>query len=91
MRWILTVRLCELNARELFALPWQEQRGKRELLVYGRIPTMVTANCIRKTQGKCPKDRGLRTEDGAGQGGQLALLDRYRTRFPVGRDGRYLL
>lgn len=79
----------ELNARELFALPWQEQRGKRELLVYGRIPMMVTANCIRKTQGKCPKDRGLRTEDGAGQGGQLALLDRYRTRFPVETDCRY--
>ncbi len=46
-----------------------------EKLIYGRIPMMVTANCIAKTAGTCLKGRDGRQE------GQLT--DRYRARFPV--------
>lgn len=48
----------ELNGRDVLALPSPEEgkRGREEILVYGRIPMMVTANCIRKTAGECPKD-----------------------------------
>lgn len=46
-----------------------------EKLIYGRIPMMVTANCIAKTSGKC-----LRSQAGRSEG---MLTDRYRTRFPV--------
>lgn len=46
-----------------------------EKLIYGRIPMMVTANCIAKTAGKC-----LRSQAGRSEG---MLTDRYRTRFPV--------
>ena len=42
MRFTLPV---ELNSRELEARDSRE----RELLVYGSIPVMVTAQCIRKT------------------------------------------
>lgn len=48
---------------------------KPEKLIYGRIPMMVTANCIAKTAGKC-----LRSQAGRSEG---MLTDRYRTRFPV--------
>ncbi len=59
---------AELNAGELKTL------GIREgvLPVYGYQPVMVTANCIRKTTGKCSKD-----------GGYLYLRDRYQKRFAV--------
>lgn len=50
--------------------------GLPEKLVYGRIPMMVTANCIARTAGKCLKDQGCQRSEGA-------LTDRYRTRFPV--------
>ena len=54
------------------------QRGTAhapEKLIYGRIPMMVTANCIAKTAGKCLRGQSVRAEG--------ALTDRYRTRFPV--------
>lgn len=47
-----------------------------EKIVYGRIPMMVTANCVQKTTDKCKKD---------GQG-LLWLRDRYQTDFPVLRN-----
>lgn len=46
-----------------------------EKLVYGRVPMMVTANCIAKTAGKC-----LHRQDGRAEG---ELTDRYLTKFPV--------
>lgn len=46
-----------------------------EKLVYGRIPMMVTANCIAKTAGKCLGGQGCRA--------QGTLTDRYRAKFPV--------
>lgn len=72
----------ELNRRALFELPGEKQ----ELLVYGKIPMMVTANCIRKTSGRCPKEKG---STGAGAQNRVCLLDRYRTEFPVETDCAY--
>ena len=71
MRFTLPV---ELNSREL------EARGsrERELLVYGSVPVMVTAQCIRKTVegcSKCPE--------------YLYLRDRKKKVFPVRNQCRF--
>ncbi len=65
-----------------FCLPYElkaaEQRQladgslPQEKIVYGRIPMMVTANCVLDTAGQCRK-----------QEGQAILIDRYGKRFPV--------
>lgn len=47
-----------------------------EKIVYGRIPMMVTANCVVKTIEGCGKGKG-RT------GGIVWLKDRYKKEFPV--------
>ena len=47
--------------------------GKFEKLVYGRIPMMVTANCLLKTTGNCQP----------GNYGSVVLTDRYGKAFPV--------
>ena len=63
----------ELNAREAEQLAGHANSiGMRTaMIVYGRIPMMITANCIRKTAGHCA----------AGDG--LWIKDRYGTDFPV--------
>ncbi len=43
-----------------------------EQVIYGRIPMMVTANCLAKTAGKCNKSAH-----------DMVLIDRYRHEFPV--------
>ena len=45
------------------------------MVVYGRIPMMITANCIRKTAGKC--------DGGKTSWPYLFLKDRYAVTFPV--------
>ena len=53
-----------------------------EKIVYGRIPLMLTANCITNTTGECEK----------GQGEAVSfLIDRYKKRFPVVRDCRHCI
>lgn len=67
----------ELNAKEASHLA-AAARGfgmRTSLVAYGRIPMMVTANCLRKTAGICPS--------GAKDGRQIYLKDRYQTTFPV--------
>ena len=44
-----------------------------EKIFYGRIPMMITANCVARTTGECRKGRA--------QG--IQLIDRYRKKFPV--------
>ena len=63
----------ELNAREAGQLAKQAKHiGVRTaLIVYGRIPMMVTANCIKKTAGQCSES------------GKVWIKDRYGTDFPV--------
>lgn len=46
-----------------------------EIIVYGRIPLMITANCIRKTAAECLM--GKKPDK------PLLLQDRYRTAFPA--------
>ena len=64
----------ELNSRQLEAVAG----GGRvlgiptELIVYGRIPMMVSAQCIRKTTGGCRRRNGL-----------MELRDRTGVRMPV--------
>jgi putative protease len=67
----------ECNRHEQITL-WEaahEMNLPLEKVIYGRIPMMITANCIAKTIGKCVKAERTYT--------QAALLDRYRKRFPV--------
>lgn len=74
----------ELNSREwrqLFEQNYREkgeeapERFVPEKLIYGRIPVMLTANCIAKTAGKCLRGQTGRAE--------AALTDRYQKQFPV--------
>lgn len=52
----------------------REVLGSRELLtVYGRLPMMITAGCVRKTEGICTHN----------DGGFFFLEDRKSARFPV--------
>lgn len=65
-----------------FCLPLELSAGEQrtllnrgipcEKLVYGRIPMMVTANCLAQTQGNCGGKETL-----------VQLTDRYQKQFPV--------
>ncbi|MBQ9063616.1 MAG: DUF3656 domain-containing protein [Eubacterium sp.] len=73
----------ELNRSEI------RHRDNRnaELVVYGRAPMMISAQCVRKTLGKClfPKRKWpveLQTDLSA-SGGILTLTDRKGAAFPV--------
>lgn len=63
----------ELNAREAEQLTAQAKHIGvcTALIVYGRIPMMVAANCIKKTAGQCSES------------GKVWIKDRYSTDFPV--------
>ena len=69
----------ELNLAELLQLGVEGM----EIPVYGRIPMMVTANCIRTTTTGC--DLGKRTDfyDFTKNENTMFLHDRYETKFPV--------
>lgn len=64
----------ELTARELKKLDIQEG----ELIIYGHIPMMVTAGCVKKTLGQCKH-----------QSGQTRLTDRYKKTFLVKNECDY--
>lgn len=71
----------ELNRKEGTALPAQNM----EMMVYGRIPMMSSANCIRRTAGEC---RILHTQKSLREGlprrdMRFFLKDRYQAEFPV--------
>lgn len=71
----------ELNAHEQRRLIENSTSEDGHLLswektIYGRIPMMITANCLQKTMDGCIKD---------GQG-VLWMRDRYQTDFPVLRN-----
>lgn len=70
---------AELNYHELMDL--KKKTGKNYFLsamVYGRLPMMISANCIRKTSDKCGRIPGF-----------LTLSDRYSKEFPVYTDCLY--
>ena len=58
----------ELNKKELRA----RFQASSELIIYGHIPLMTSAQCVSKTAGRCTKTRGL-----------IYLKDRYAKEFPV--------
>ncbi len=61
----------ELNFRELLALR-QENDIPRELLVYGHLPMMVSANCVRRTTKGCDRSNSV-----------TAMKDRMQKSMPV--------
>lgn len=71
----------ELNRRELQQVFGEDPKERTEkkgqgrgiLTVYGRIPMMISANCIKKTAGRC---------DGT-EGGFWTLSDRMGEKMPV--------
>ncbi len=73
-----------------FCLPLElNEREQRELLgvgipcekiIYGRIPMMITANCVAKTTTGCLK---AEVQPEAMKDNILYLADRYKKRFPV--------
>ena len=76
------------NRMQSFLMPvecniheWKElQNEKAEYLCYGKIPMMVTANCIRKTKGVC-RNAGVSFDD--------SITDRYQTAFAVQSNCNY--
>ncbi len=58
----------ELNKKELLA----RDNTESELVIYGYLPLMASAQCIQKTLGNCEKTPGL-----------CFLKDRYDRKFPV--------
>ncbi len=64
----------ELNSRELLEL---DSHGD-ELIVYGHLPVMVTAQCVRRTVSKCDKLPGC-----------LYMKDRTGRDFPVKNTCRF--
>ncbi len=68
----------ELNAREASKLTEtaEKMRMASSMVVYGTIPMMITANCLKKTSDRCTKEKR-----GAIQ--KSSLKDRYGTNFPV--------
>ncbi|MCH5259788.1 MAG: U32 family peptidase [Lachnospiraceae bacterium] len=63
----------ELNGKEAGRLTrYARQIGmKSVMIVYSRIPMMITANCVSKTAGRCSS------------GGEMRIRDRYGTSFMV--------
>lgn len=58
----------ELNYRELAQLGIEDM----ELVIYGYLPVMVSANCVKKSLGKCDH-----------RSGSSWMTDRYQKRFPM--------
>lgn len=67
----------ELNQKEAGGLARYAKKSGMltAMVVYGRIPMMVSANCIRKTAGQCSR--------GNKPGQPMFLKDRYGVTFPV--------
>ncbi len=69
----------ELNKKEQFHLLEEDIEASVEKVVYGKVPLMVSANCIAKTTNRCPvKDNNI-----------LTLKDRYGKEFPVKMHCKY--
>lgn len=74
----------ELSGKEQMDLV---SAGTWEQVVYGRIPMMITANCVAKTSNKCLLQGG-----GKACGDRqfsFSIKDRYKTEFPVYTNCRH--
>ena len=74
----------ELNAKEIGVLAdYSHSVGiDSAIVVYGRIPMMITANCIKKTAGHCTSGN-IRPDNLTDADVQVRIKDRYGTNFPV--------
>lgn len=69
----------ELNKGEWEELiTYGKQKMRLSAVVYGRLPMMITANCLQKTSDGCH-----------GKSGTVMLKDRYGKEFPVYHDCRH--
>ncbi|MDD3217917.1 MAG: U32 family peptidase [Lachnospiraceae bacterium] len=58
----------ELNEKELY----HRRNANSEMIVYGYIPLMISAQCVKKNYDRCTKKQDV-----------LYLKDRYQKKFPV--------
>lgn len=72
----LPVELNKGEWEELIA--YGKQKMRLSAVVYGRLPMMITANCLQKTSDGC-----------CGKSGTVMLKDRYGKEFPVYHDCRH--
>lgn len=63
----------ELNRKETLELG---EENNKEVVLYGRIPLMYSANCIKKTLDKCIKEKKSSDE-----GNVSSITDRYKNDF----------
>lgn len=69
----------ELNKGEWEELiTYGKQKVRLSAVVYGRLPMMITANCLQKTSDGC-----------RGKSGTVILKDRYGKEFPAYHDCRH--
>ena len=68
----------ELNRHEIKDLQAVSAMDSCGQVVYGRLPLMLSANCLKKTKGLCRHEAGY-----------LSLTDRYQKEFPVYTDCTY--
>lgn len=70
----------ELNQKELEELldNLNEKDVALSMVAYGRLPMMISANCLKKTTGSCQHNAGY-----------ISLKDRYAKEFPVYTDCTY--
>ncbi|MCI8505406.1 MAG: U32 family peptidase [Lachnospiraceae bacterium] len=75
----------ELNRRELL------ERGMSgsEMIVYGRLPMMVSAQCVQKNLKSCLKKRRSHGAKARASDGTIFLSDRKRLHFPVKQYCRF--
>ena len=66
----------ELNRKEIEQLG---EKSSMEILLYGRLPLMFSANCVRKTLDKCM----LNLENAGSYSNLYYITDRYHNKFPV--------
>lgn len=81
---------------EGFCLPYELKASEQlplldglpcEKIVYGRIPMMITANCVLRTMGQCRRKgnnpSAVGADKPAAEPGRATLTDRHRRKFPV--------
>lgn len=66
---------CNLHEWKELLQHCRQKNFLSSAIVYGRLPMMITANCLNKTSGKCSKIPQI-----------VTLKDRYGKQFPVYTD-----
>ncbi len=66
----------ELSEKELYRLGVEDMT----LVVYGRIPLMVSAHCVKKNMGLCRNGKGTECDE---EDEPITLVDRVGKRLPV--------